>query len=49
MSSLITALYIMSDSITTSMNVMGNGAFSIIIKKFFSKVFSYPDKDPIEF
>ena len=38
MVSLITALYIMFDSVITSMNVMGNGAFAMIFKVIFNKV-----------
>lgn len=45
MVSLITALYILLDSVTTSMNVMGNGAFSIIMKNIFVKFGSYTEQN----
>jgi Na+/H+-dicarboxylate symporter len=44
MISLITALYIMLDPITTSVNVMGNGSFSIIMRNIFVRFGSYTDR-----
>nr|WP_246168446.1 cation:dicarboxylase symporter family transporter [Wolbachia endosymbiont of Ctenocephalides felis wCfeT] len=38
MLSLITALYVVFDPIITSVNVMGNGAFTMIFTKFYDKV-----------
>ena len=37
MLSLITALYILFDPVITSANVMGNGAFALLISKHFAK------------
>jgi Na+/H+-dicarboxylate symporter len=38
MSVLITAVYILFDPVVTSANVMGNGAFTIFVSRFFQKV-----------
>ncbi|NQY42617.1 MAG: cation:dicarboxylase symporter family transporter, partial [Legionellales bacterium] len=38
MLSLITALYIMLDCVTTSINVIGNGAFTILFYKIYNKI-----------
>lgn len=42
MMSLITALYILFDPFITSMNVLGNGAFALILDRF------WPSKSPFE-
>lgn len=44
MVSLITALYIMLDCVTTSINVMGNGSFAIIMRNAFVKFGSYKEE-----
>ena len=43
MVSLITALYIMLDCVTTAINVMGNGAFAVIMRNLFVKFGSYQE------
>lgn len=47
MLSLITTLYIMLDCIITSINVMGNGAFTIIFHKIYNKIFMTINKTQV--